>query len=94
MADNLPSPAAVVQLLKQQSITMVRIYDTDRGVISALANTGVKLMVSLPNEQLADAARDRRYALDWVRSSVSAYYPATRSTPFRWATRCSTRGRT
>jgi len=75
--DNIPTPAAVVQLLKQQSITMVRIYDTDRGVISALANTGVKLMVSLPNEQLASAATSPPFASQWVQDNVAAFYPTT-----------------
>ena len=75
--DNIPTPAAVVQLLKQQSITMVRIYDTDRGVISALANTGVKLMVSLPNEQLASAASSPPFARQWVQDNVAAFYPTT-----------------
>ncbi|KAG2657431.1 glucan endo-1,3-beta-glucosidase 7-like isoform X2 [Panicum virgatum] len=78
VADNLPSPAAVVQLLKRQSITMVRIYDTDRGVIRALANTGIKLMVSLPNEQLASAASSPPFARQWVQDNVAAFYPTTR----------------
>ncbi|CAL5037872.1 unnamed protein product [Urochloa decumbens] len=77
VADNLPDPASVVQLLKRNSITMVRIYDTNRGVINALANTGIKLMVALPNEQLASAASSPSTARQWVQDNVAKYYPAT-----------------
>lgn len=77
VANDLPDPASVVQLLKQNGITMVRVYDTNPKVLSSLANTGIKLMVTLPNEQLASAAKDPSYALQWATSNVKAYYPAT-----------------
>ncbi|XP_039791555.1 glucan endo-1,3-beta-glucosidase 10-like isoform X2 [Panicum virgatum] len=77
VANNLPNPAAVVQLLKQQGITQVKLYDADPTVLRALANTGIKVVVALPNEQLAAAASRASYALLWVRRNVAAYYPAT-----------------
>ena len=77
VANNLPSPAAVVQLLKQQGITQVKLYDTDPTVLRALANTGIKVVVALPNEQLAAVGTRASYALAWVRRNVAAYYPAT-----------------
>ncbi|XP_066390940.1 glucan endo-1,3-beta-glucosidase-like [Miscanthus floridulus] len=78
VANDLPDPAAVVQLLRENGITMVRIYDTNDAVLRSFANTGIKLMVMLPNENLADAARSPSYAADWARRSVAAYLPATR----------------
>ncbi|KAL5213545.1 hypothetical protein ABZP36_024392 [Zizania latifolia] len=77
VANNLPNPAAVVQLLKQQGITQVKLYDAEPTVLRALANTGIKVVVALPNEQLAAAASRPSYALAWVRRNVAAYYPAT-----------------
>jgi exo-beta-1,3-glucanase (GH17 family) len=77
VADDLPDPAKVTQLLKDNGITMVRIYDANPRVLSSLANTGIKAMVMLPNENVAEAARSPSYALQWVRDSVKAYYPAT-----------------
>ncbi|XP_066332618.1 glucan endo-1,3-beta-glucosidase-like [Miscanthus floridulus] len=77
VANNLPTPAAVVQLLKQQGVAQVKLYDADPTVLRALANTGIKVVVALPNEQLAAAASHASYALLWVRRNVAAYYPAT-----------------
>ncbi|PUZ72362.1 hypothetical protein GQ55_2G388000 [Panicum hallii var. hallii] len=73
-----PDQGSVVDLLRRNGITMVRIYDADPDVLKSLANTGIKVMVMLPNENLAQAARDPSYALRWVQSKVKAYYPATR----------------
>ncbi|TVU38668.1 hypothetical protein EJB05_12052 [Eragrostis curvula] len=78
VADDLPDPAAVSQLLKDNGITMVRIYNGDAGVLNALANTGIKVSVMVPNEDLADVARDPSVALDWVRNHVAAFLPATK----------------
>ncbi|KAF6997861.1 hypothetical protein CFC21_014033 [Triticum aestivum] len=78
VATDLPDPASVVQLLKKNSITMVRIYDTDPTVLRSLANTNIKVTVELTNEELPLAAADQNnFALRWVQSNVKAYYPAT-----------------
>ncbi|RCV25921.1 hypothetical protein SETIT_5G203500v2 [Setaria italica] len=77
VANDLPDPAKVTQLLKDNGITMVRIYDAKQEVLRSLANTGIKVMVMVPNENIAEAARNPSYALQWVRDNVKAYYPAT-----------------
>ncbi|CAN6248858.1 unnamed protein product [Urochloa humidicola] len=77
VANDLPDPASVAELLKQNGITMVRIYDAKEEVLRSLANTGIKVTVMLPNENLADAAGNPSYALDWVRNKVAAYQPGT-----------------
>ncbi|TVU38681.1 hypothetical protein EJB05_12065, partial [Eragrostis curvula] len=77
VATNLPDPAKVSQLLKQNGITMVRIYDANPTVLTSLANTGIKVMVMLPNQNIAAAAADTSYAQQWVQDNVKAYYPAT-----------------
>ncbi|GJN32593.1 hypothetical protein PR202_gb21107 [Eleusine coracana subsp. coracana] len=77
VADNLPDTQSVVRLLKDNGITMVRIYNTDPAVLRSLANTGMKVMVMMPNEKVADAARDPSIAGDWVWNQVAVYLPAT-----------------
>ncbi|GJN32611.1 hypothetical protein PR202_gb21127 [Eleusine coracana subsp. coracana] len=82
VANDLPQDQAqVAKLLTDNGITMVRIYDTDRDVLLSLANTGIKVMVMLPNNDLASgAASNPSSALDWVRNNVAAYLPATKIT--------------
>ncbi|KAK8706006.1 hypothetical protein V6N13_049588 [Hibiscus sabdariffa] len=78
VANNLPSPDKVVQLLKSQGVTKVKIFDTDPAVLSAFANSGISLVVCLPNEQLATAAGDQSFADNWVQDNILKYYPSTK----------------
>ncbi|TVU38719.1 hypothetical protein EJB05_12103, partial [Eragrostis curvula] len=76
-ANDLLDPEAAVQLLLDNGITTVRIYDTNATVLNALANTDIKVLVMMPNENIPGAARSRSYALAWVRNNVAAYLPDT-----------------
>ncbi|KAK3127269.1 hypothetical protein QOZ80_7AG0570650 [Eleusine coracana subsp. coracana] len=77
VADNLPDPATVSKLLNDNSMTMVRIYDADDAVLTSLANTGIKVMVMMPNQNIADAASSPSNALQWVKSNVVPHLPDT-----------------
>ncbi|CDY20780.1 BnaA02g09200D [Brassica napus] len=77
IANNLPAPEKVVELLKSQGINRVKLYDTDSSVLTALANSGIKVVVSLPNENLSAAAADQSYTDAWVQDNVKKYTPAT-----------------
>ncbi|XP_073058899.1 glucan endo-1,3-beta-glucosidase 12-like [Primulina eburnea] len=77
IADNLPSPPQVVQLLRGQGITKVKLYDTDSTVLSALSGSGISVIVALPNEQLASAAAGQSFTDSWIQSNILAYHPNT-----------------
>lgn len=77
MANNLPEPTKVVELLKSHGITQVKLYDADASILKALAGTGISTAVTLPNEQLAAAASRPSFALSWIRRNVAAFHPAT-----------------
>ncbi|EEF32938.1 glucan endo-1,3-beta-glucosidase 12 [Ricinus communis] len=77
VANNLPSPEKVVELLKSQGINRVKLYDTDSTVLTALANSGITVVVALPNELLASTAADQSFADNWVQANISQYHPKT-----------------
>ena len=67
----------MAQLIQQQSIKYVRIYDTNIDVIKAFANTGVELMVGVPNSDLLAFAQYQSNVDTWLKNSILPYYPAT-----------------
>lgn len=77
---DMPHPTQVVALLKAQQIHHVRLYNADRGMLLALANTGIKVAVSVPNEQLLGIGQSNSTAANWVSQNVVAHYPATNIT--------------
>ncbi|XP_074273994.1 glucan endo-1,3-beta-glucosidase 14-like isoform X1 [Silene latifolia] len=78
IADNLPSPEKVVQLLRKAKIRNVRIFNYDHSVIQAFSGTGLELVVGLPNENLNDMSTNPDHALKWVKDNILDFYPQTR----------------
>lgn len=77
VANDLPMPSKVVELLKSQGLTRVKLYDTDADVLAALADSGISVVVALPNEHLFSAAADQSFTDAWVQANISHYYPVT-----------------
>ncbi|CAK8542820.1 unnamed protein product [Lathyrus sativus] len=65
-------PETVVQMLKDNGIQKVKLFDADDTTMSALAGTGIEVMVAIPNNQLADM-NDYKRAQQWVRKNVTRY---------------------
>ncbi|RLM86584.1 glucan endo-1,3-beta-glucosidase 8 [Panicum miliaceum] len=66
-------PKAVVQVLRDNGIKKVKLFDTDPVAMSALAGSGIEVMVAIPNNMLADLAADAGKAKDWVKRNVKRY---------------------
>ncbi|XP_075510412.1 glucan endo-1,3-beta-glucosidase 2-like [Primulina tabacum] len=77
---DMPHPTQVVALLKTQQIRHVRLYNADRGLLLALANTGIRVAISVPNDQLLGLGQSNSTAANWVSQNVVAHYPATNIT--------------
>ncbi|KAG1346633.1 putative Glucan endo-1,3-beta-glucosidase 13 [Cocos nucifera] len=76
-ADDLPTPDKAAQLVKLHSIKYVRIYDSNIQVIKAFANTGVELMIGVPNSDLLAFSQYQSNVDTWLKNSILPYYPAT-----------------
>jgi glucan endo-1,3-beta-glucosidase 1/2/3 len=72
----MPSSTQVVALLKSQNIRHVRLYDADASLLAALANSGIRVVVSVPNEQLLAIGSSNATAAAWVARNVAAHFPA------------------
>ncbi|KAL8531899.1 hypothetical protein ACS0TY_008488 [Phlomoides rotata] len=77
---DMPDPTQVVALLKAQQIHHVRLYDANQAMLLALANTGIRVIVSIPNEQLLGIGQSNATAANWVSRNILPHVPATNIT--------------
>ncbi|XP_021731599.1 glucan endo-1,3-beta-D-glucosidase-like [Chenopodium quinoa] len=73
LADNLPPPEATAKLLKTTPFTKVRLYGADPGIIKALGNTGIGIVIGADNGDIPALASDPSHATQWVNSNVLAF---------------------
>ncbi|KAH7296567.1 hypothetical protein KP509_26G028400 [Ceratopteris richardii] len=71
-ASHLLPPNTVVEMLRTNGISKIKLFDANSRVLNALANTNIEVMVGLPND-LVLAMTDPAQAAAWVRDSVSRY---------------------
>ncbi|KAK1440217.1 hypothetical protein QVD17_06042 [Tagetes erecta] len=77
IANNLPNPTQVIQLLNTTGITHIKLFDTDPTVIQTLSGTGISTIVALPNDHLSSAATNQTYTDTWVQSNILPYTQTT-----------------
>lgn len=65
-------PDTVVQMLKDNGIEKVKLFDADDESMNALAGSEIEVMIAIPNNQLAEMNNIDR-ALQWVRKNVTRY---------------------
>lgn len=78
VADNLPPPSATAKLLQSTSIEKVRLYGSDPAIISALANTGIGIVIGAANGDIPALANDPNFAKNWVNTNVVPFYPSSK----------------
>lgn len=66
-------PDKVVRMLRDNGIQKVKLFDADYGALRALRNTGIEVMVGIPNEMLATLASSPKAAEKWVSKNVTAH---------------------
>ncbi|KAJ3691692.1 hypothetical protein LUZ61_020856 [Rhynchospora tenuis] len=71
---DLPSPSEVATLYQKYGIHAMRLYSPDPNILNAFKNTGIEVMVDVPNELLGQLA-DSSAAAKWVHDNILAYLP-------------------
>ncbi|XP_058728767.1 glucan endo-1,3-beta-glucosidase 14-like [Vicia villosa] len=79
VANNLPPPTKVLELLSNLKITKTRIYDTNPEILKAFANSNVEVIVTVEN-QILNQLNDPQQALQWVNTNIKPYVPDTKIT--------------
>uniref|UniRef100_A0A2P2QM17 glucan endo-1,3-beta-D-glucosidase n=1 Tax=Rhizophora mucronata TaxID=61149 RepID=A0A2P2QM17_RHIMU len=74
---NLLSAKELVSFLQVQKITHIRLYDADPDLLQALAKTKIRVIISVPNNQLLAVGSSNATAASWIGRNVAAYYPET-----------------
>lgn len=65
-------PDTVVQMLKDNGLKKVKLFDADPNVLNALADTDIEVMVAVKNLEL-DAMTKKKNAEKWVKNNVVKY---------------------
>ncbi|XP_031256066.1 glucan endo-1,3-beta-glucosidase 5 [Pistacia vera] len=66
-------PSIVVKLMKDNGFNKVKLFEADPGALRALANSGIQVMVGIPNELLAPLASNVNNAINYVKQNISTY---------------------
>lgn len=74
---NLLSPSALVSFLQVQKITHIRLYDANPDLLKALAHTKIRVIISVPNNQLLAIGSSNTTAASWIGKNVVAFFPET-----------------
>jgi hypothetical protein len=61
----------VVKLLMDNGIKKVKLYDADYGAMKALGDSGIEVMVGIPNDMLQLLASSIKAAEKWVAKNVT-----------------------
>lgn len=72
MASHKLPPTTVVQMLRDNNIGNVKLFDADSSTLSALEGSGIRVMVAIPNDQLASMT-NYDSAKKWVARNVTHY---------------------
>ncbi|CAA6667290.1 unnamed protein product [Spirodela intermedia] len=74
------SASELVLILRSRGIHHVRLLAPDHQLLSALANTGIQVMVSIPNNHLLRVGLSQTAAATWLNDNVAAFLPVTNIT--------------
>lgn len=66
-------PDSVVKMLKKNGIARVKLFDADPWPVGALVDSGIEVMLGIPNDMLETMSSSYGNAQDWVNENVTSY---------------------
>ncbi|KAH9708898.1 putative glucan endo-13-beta-glucosidase BG4 [Citrus sinensis] len=76
VADNLPRPSDVINLLTSNGISNVRVFNPVPLTLKSFSGTGINLIIGVPNEILPSlAAGSPTFSLEWLQSNIFYHIP-------------------
>ncbi|KAL5759824.1 hypothetical protein ACOSQ2_018662 [Xanthoceras sorbifolium] len=76
LANNLPTPTDVINLLQSNGISNVRIFNPDPTTLRSFSGSGVRLMIGVPNEVLPSLATGNpTFSLQWLQYNIFTHIP-------------------
>ncbi|KAF8040798.1 hypothetical protein BT93_B2891 [Corymbia citriodora subsp. variegata] len=76
VANNLPAPPSIVEILKSNQISNVRLFNAEPATLQSFYGAGINLMIGVPNEDLpALSAGTAATAIQWLQSNIFAHVP-------------------
>ncbi|KAL6526754.1 hypothetical protein OROGR_015844 [Orobanche gracilis] len=78
VGDNLPPPSQVAQFLKDKTtIDRIKIFDVNHEILSAFADTGILVAVTVPNVEIPTLT-NLSVARRWVTENIRPFHPRTK----------------
>ncbi|KAL1825381.1 hypothetical protein ACET3Z_012159 [Daucus carota] len=72
-ADNQPSAQEAVGLVQSIGIKRMRLYGPDHNALNSLRNTGIEVVLGVPNDHLPWIASNQDNAKQWIQGNVQNY---------------------
>jgi hypothetical protein len=66
-------PQIIVKLMKDNGINKVKLFEAEPMALKALGNSGIQVMVGIPNDLLDSMASNVNAAIAWVDQNVSTF---------------------
>ncbi|CAA2986930.1 glucan endo-1,3-beta-glucosidase-like [Olea europaea subsp. europaea] len=71
VASNLPPPSEVVNLIKSNGISRIRLFNPDPDALNPFSGTGIELMIGVPNEILPTLANGTvSTSHEWLQTNI------------------------
>ncbi|PIA59536.1 hypothetical protein AQUCO_00400435v1 [Aquilegia coerulea] len=67
-------PDKVVQVLKSNKITKVKLFDADPIVLQSLSGSNIDVTVGIPNSMLKSLSSNKKFAHTWVHDNLTRYF--------------------